>query len=132
MTMNDDFTQTIINFIADATVDIERVRINAQKDLVAGVISDTRVDTGLARRNWQAKKDSIPTSVIEYAGAPTGSNSVADAMAVAFGTDGTFYFVNNLHYVYYLEFGTSRTAGDGMARNNAQRVATTLRAGGYN
>lgn len=130
--MNDDFTETIINFIADATVDIERVRINAQKDLVAGVISDTPVDTGLARKNWQAKKDSIPTSVIEYSGAPTGSNPVAEAMAVAFGADGTFYFVNNLHYIVYLELGTSKMQAVGMARNNAQRVADTLRAGGYN
>ena len=126
-----DPINVIINFIDNATLDIEKVRVNAQKDLVAGVISDTRVDTGLARRNWQAARDSIPTSIIEHAGAPTGSNAVADAMSVAFGEDGTFYFVNNLHYVYYLEYGTSKMQGDAMARLNAKRVADKLRAGGY-
>lgn len=128
--MNDDFTETIINFIESTTENITELRINTQKELVAGVISDTRVDTGLARRNWQAARDSIPTSIIEYAGSPSaaGAQAVSAAQSTAFGTDGTWYFVNNLHYIYYLEFGTSRTAGDGMARLNSKRIADNLRA----
>ena len=128
--MNDDFTETIINFIESTTEDITELRINTQKEIVASVISDTRVDTGLARRNWQAARDSIPTSIIEYAGSPSsaGAQAVSAAQSKSFGEDGTFYFVNNLHYVYYLEFGTSRTAGDGMARLNSKRIADNLRA----
>lgn len=128
--MNDDFTETIINFIESTTEDVSELRISVQKELVASVISDTRVDTGLARRNWQAARDSIPTSIIEYAGSPSaaGAQAVSAAQSTAFGDDGTWYFVNNLHYVYYLEFGTSRTAGDGMARLNSKRIADNLRA----
>lgn len=128
--MNDDFVNEIINFIGNATEDVEALRVNVQRELVASVIGDTPVDTGLARRNWQAAKDSIPTSIIEYAGSPSaaGATAVSDAQAQAFGDDGTFFFVNNVHYIYYLEFGTSRMAAVGMARKNSQRIANNLRS----
>lgn len=128
--MNDDFTQTIINFIESTTENIAELRVNVQKELVASVISDTPVDSGMARRNWQAQKDSVPTSVIPYAGDPSAAQAqaVSDAQAAAFGDDGTFYFVNNVHYIYYLEFGTSRMAARGMARKNSQRIADNLRS----
>ena len=44
--MNDDFTETIINFIESTTENISELRINVQKALVASVISDTPVDSG--------------------------------------------------------------------------------------
>lgn len=125
-----DPLDVIINFINNTTVDIEALRVNVQKELVASVISDTRVDTGLARRNWQAARNSIPTSVIEYAGSPSaaGASAISKAQAQAFGEDGVFYFVNNLHYVYYLEFGTSKMQADAMARKNSQRIINNLRS----
>ena len=128
--MTDDFVSEIINFIGATVEECEQTRIQVQKELVASVISDTPVDTGMARRNWQAQKDSVPTSIIPYAGDPSaaGSTAVSDAQSVAFGEDGTFYFANNVHYVYYLEFGTSRMAARGMARKNSQRIADNLRA----
>lgn len=127
---DDSFVNEIINFIDNTVEDITELRINTQKELVASVISDTRVDTGLARRNWQAARDSIPTSIIEYAGSPSaaGAQAVSAAQSTAFAEDGTFYFVNNLHYVYYLEFGTSKMQAVGMARNNSKRIADNLRA----
>lgn len=128
--MTDDFTETIINFIESTTENISELRINVQKELVASVISDTPVDSGMARRNWQAAKDSIPTNVIPYAGDPSAAQAqaVSAAQSTAFGDDGVFYFVNNVHYIYYLEHGTSRMAARGMARNNAKRIADNLRA----
>lgn len=128
--MADDFINSITNFINNATEDVSALRINVQKELVAGVISDTPVDTGLARKNWQAAKDSVPTSIIPYAGSPTaaGAQAVSKAQSTAFGEDGTWYFVNNIHYIYYLEFGTSRMAARGMARKNAKRIADNLRS----
>lgn len=127
---NDNFVNEIINFIDNATEDVSKLRINVQKEVVASVISDTPVDTGMARRNWQADKDSIPTSVIEYAGSPEagGATAVSDAQAKAFGDDGVFYFVNNVHYISYLELGTSKMAAVGMARRNAKRIADNLRS----
>lgn len=125
-----DPIDVIINFIANTVEEVETVRKNVHKELVASVISDTPVDTGMARRNWQAGRDSIPTGIIEYAGSPEGGGATAlsDGQAVAFGEDGVFYFVNNIHYIYYLEFGTSKMAAVGMARNNAKRIADNLRA----
>lgn len=127
--MNDPL-DVIINFIDQTTEDVEKLRINVHKELVASVISDTPVDTGLARRNWQAAKDSIPTGIIEYAGSPAaaGAQAVSKAQSQAFGGDGTFYFVNNLHYIGYLELGTSKMAAVGMARRNAERIGNNLRS----
>lgn len=127
---DDSFVNEIINFIDNTVEDITELRINTQKELVAGVISDTPVDSGMARRNWQARKDSVPTSIIEYAGNPSvaGATAVSDAQAQAFGDDGVFYFANNVHYVYYLEMGTSRMAPIGMARKNSKRIADNIRA----
>lgn len=128
--MSDDFTETIINFINNTTEDVGALRINIQKELVAGVIGDTPVLTGMAMRNWQAQKDSVPTSIIPYAGDPSaaGASAVSDAQSKAFAEDGVFYFVNNLHYVYYLEFGTSKMQAVGMSRKNSKRIADNLRA----
>lgn len=127
--MNDPL-DVIINFIDQTTVDVEKLRMNVHKELVASVIGDTPVDTGLARRNWQAAKDSIPTGMVEYAGSPAaaGAQAVSKAQAQAFGGDGTFYFVNNLHYIGYLELGTSKMAAVGMARKNAERIGNNLRS----
>ena len=128
--MNDDFTETIINFIENTTENVSELRINVQKELVAGVTSDTPRKTGLAVRNWQAARDSIPTGIIPYAGDPETAESIATfaAQATAFGEDGVWYFVNNVHYIYYLEFGTSKMAARGMARKNSQRIADNLRS----
>ena len=127
---DDSFVNEIINFIDNTVEDITELRINTQKELVAGVTSDTPRKTGLAVRNWQAARDSIPTSVIPYAGDPSAAQAqaVSAAQSTAFGDDGVFYFVNNVHYIYYLEHGTSRMAARGMARNNAKRIADNLRA----
>ena len=127
---NDNFVNEIINFIDNATEDVSKLRINVQKELAGSVIGDTPVDSGLARRNWQAAKDTIPTGIIEYAGSPgaAGAQAVSKAQAQAFGEDGIFYFVNNLHYVPYLELGTSKMAAIGMARKNSKRIADNLRS----
>lgn len=126
---NDNFVNEIINFIDNATEDVSKLRINVQKELVASVISDTPVDSGMARRNWQADKDAIPTGVIPYAGRPASAKMAAvnSAQSKAFGDDGVFYFVNNVHYISYLELGTSKMAAVGMARKNTKRIADNLR-----
>ena len=128
--MNDDFTETIINFIESTAEITEDVRRAVQQAIVRDVIRDTPVDTGLAVRNWQAQKDSVPTSIIPYSGDPeaAGASSSFEAIATCFGEDGVWYFVNNVHYIYYLEYGTSKMAPVGMARKNSQRIADNLRA----
>ena len=124
-----DFDRIILNFAEQTAEQIKELRINVHKELVASVVMDTPVDTGMARRNWQAAKDSIPTSIIPYAGDPSaaGAQAVSEAQAQAFGEDGTFYFVNNVHYIGYLENGTSKMAAVGMARKNVERIKNNLR-----
>ena len=124
-----DFDQVILNFAEQTAEQIKELRINVHKELVASVVMDTPVDTGMARRNWQAAKDSIPTGIIPYAGDPgaAGAQAVSEAQAQAFGEDGTFYFVNNVHYVPYLENGTSKMAAVGMAKKNVERIKNNLR-----
>ena len=128
--MSTDPIDVIINFIANTVEEVETVRKNIHKELVASVIGDTPRDTGMAVRNWQAEKDSIPTSIIDYAGDPdaAAAQAISEAQAKAFGSDGVFYFANNVHYVYYLEYGSSSQAANGMARQNAARIADNLRA----
>lgn len=124
-----DFDRIILNFAEQTAEQIKELRINVHKELVASVIGDTPVDTGMARRNWQAAKDSIPTGIVPYAGDPSaaGAQAVSEAQAQAFGEDGTFYFVNNVHYVPYLENGTSKMAAVGMAKKNVERIKNNLR-----
>lgn len=128
--MADDFINSITNFINSTTENVGELRINIQKELVAGVITKTPVDSGLARRNWQASKNVMPTGIIPYAGNPEAAESIATfaAQATAFGEDGVWYFVNNIHYIYYLEFGTSKMQAVGMARKNSKRIADNLRS----
>lgn len=153
-----DFSLQIQAF-ADKTVsEIEDIRIAAQKAIVAGTIEKTPVDTGQARRNWQAAKNSLPSGTIKYAGNPesAGESAVSEAQAQAFGEDGTFYFVNNLKYARVLEYGEypnppvkgsrvkkangkwewviksdggySKQAPAGMARLTVQEVSDNLKA----
>lgn len=124
-----DFDRIILNFAEQTAEQIKELRINVHKELVTSVIGDTPIDTGMARRNWQAAKDSIPTGIIPYAGDPSaaGAQAVSEAQAQAFGEDGTFYFVNNVHYVPYLENGTSKMAAVGMAKKNVERIKNNLR-----
>lgn len=123
---NNTFALDVSRFSENTIRDIKKLRKEVQKELVASIISDTPVDTGLAEGNWIASKDSPANYSVPLATIP--SNPVAEAQAQAFGEDGKFYLVNNVDYVYYLEFGHSSQAPQGMARKNMQRVTDNLRA----
>lgn len=124
--MADDFALAIGRFAEMTTKQIHEVRKEAQKEIIAGTISDTPVDTGRARMNWIASKDGPANYSMNLAVA--GGNPVAAAQAQAFGEDGTLYFVNNVEYAYYLEFGTPKMRPRAMARTNLQRVADNIKA----
>lgn len=129
--MNDDFTETIINFIGATVEECEQTRKNVHKAIVRDTINDTPKKSGLAVRNWQAAKDTVPTSVIPYSDGGAGAaaaQAMFEAQSKAFGSDGTFYFANNVFYVPYLELGTSRMAAVGMARRAVKNAADDLRA----
>ncbi|WP_227430398.1 HK97 gp10 family phage protein [Psychrobacter sp. I-STPA6b] len=123
---NNTFALDISRFTENTIRDIKKLRKEVQKELAGSIISDTPVDTGLARSNWIASKDAPANYSMPLA--TSSGNPVAEAQSKAFGEDGKFYLVNNVDYVYYLEFGHSSQAPQGMARKNMQRVTDNLRA----
>lgn len=149
--MADDFALSIKRFAELTTKEVMQVRENVQKEVVASIISDTPVDSGLARLNWIASKDSAATHSVTLA--TSGGNPTAEQQSKAFGEDGVFYFVNNLTYISVLEYGGypspvkrgswnkdrkfyevkstggySYQAPQGMVRKNMQRIADNLKA----
>lgn len=127
--MSDDFLETIISFVDDTIENVVELRIDTQKAIAAGTIELTPVDTGLAKRNWQSARDFIPTDVVPYAGNPKSAEAgaISKAQKTSFGEDGVWYFVNNLHYIYYLEYGTPKMSAVAMAGRTAKRVSDNLR-----
>lgn len=73
------------------------------------VTKNTAVDTGLARSNWQVTKQNPATSVLPIGSAQA---NVMAAMGIGYSIGDTFYITNPVDYVYYLNYGSSRRAGD--------------------
>lgn len=90
-------------------------------ELFASVITDTPVDTGRARGNWQCRIDQQPTGTVGTTGAGAAIAAVRDELDV-FGVGHAAWLVNNLPYIERLEYGHSRQAPAGMVRKNVARI----------
>ena len=90
-------------------------------ELFASVITDTPVDTGRARGNWQCRIDQRPTGTTERTGADAATAEVR-AELDAFGVGHAAWLVNNLPYIERLEYGYSQQAPAGMVRKNVARI----------
>jgi len=110
-----------------------RAQIIAQTDqdrklitlkLFNAVISDTPVDTGRARGNWQTSLGAAAGGAIERVD-PSGNDAMSEAEAVVFASpsEGVTYMTNNLPYAEALEFGHSKQAPAGMVRKNMARIS---------
>jgi hypothetical protein len=104
---------------AGATVD-ETLRA-VTFELFSSVITDTPVDTGRARGNWQCRIDQRPTGTTERTGADAAT-AEAQAQLGAFGAGHTAWLINNLPYIERLEYGYSKQAPAGMVRKNVARI----------
>jgi len=88
-------------------------------EMFSGIVSDTRVDTGRLKSNWQIQENSPASGELDRLD-PTGAavNSEINAKATK---DGTTYFVNNLPYAVVYE------EKDAMVRRNILRVKQNIK-----
>lgn len=119
-----EFVLDIEKFAEKARQQVIKIRMEAQRDIVDGVVDRHPVDTKLSSHNWLGNRGapmtySIPLSAI--------GNPKAQAKKSAIGVDGIWYLVNNVDYSVYLEYGHSRQAPNGMARLAVQEVANKLK-----
>ena len=133
------FTLDISKFIEKTNLEADKVVRKVCLDLMAGVILKTPVDTGRARANWQASIDRPATGTVSF-NADAGSNktapspssgstsSIGDGMAaVSKATGRVFWLVNNLPYIYRLEYGAwSKQAPHGMVRTTIAEIQRKL------
>lgn len=97
-------------------------------ELFTGVITQTPVDTGRARGNWQCT-DATPAGDTIDRLDPTGSEAIAEIVAKAGGVGSVTYLTNNLPYILPLEEGHSTQSPPyAMVRGNFARVQSIVEA----
>lgn len=87
-------------------------------ELFSGVVSDTRVDTGRLKGNWQIQENAPATGQLDRTD-PTGAKVNREIQSGA-TEDGTTYFVNNLPYAAVYE------EKDAMIGRNVARLKQTV------
>jgi len=88
-------------------------------ELFSGVVSDTRVDTGRLKGNWQISESEPASGTVDRLD-PSGSQVDAEIHRAA-SEDGKTYFVNNLPYAKVWE------ERDAMIGRNVARVRQNVR-----
>lgn len=111
-------------------------------EVSSDIIRAWPVDTGRSRAGWQVGINNLPTGVPEFA-TEGKTRRERKAQATAFASRGLamqamvgesftildeFYFANNVHYAYYLEYGPnfSRQAPGGVVRKTLQKWRSAL------
>lgn len=95
-------------------------------DLYSRITKRTPVDTGRARAGWaisvNAPSDYVP---------PEGSGDVQmiESDISGFDLDQVIYIFNNVHYIVYLENGSSDQAPAGMVRISLAEIEAELETG---
>jgi len=88
-------------------------------EMFSGVVSDTRVDKGRLKGNWQIQENSPASGELDRLD-PTGAAVNSEILAGA-TESGTTYFVNNLPYAVVYE------EKDAMVRRNITRVKQNIK-----
>lgn len=135
---------TIRNFINRVQVESEQMRRAVIIELFSSVITDTPVDKGLTRGNWQTNI-SAPITTETARHDKTAQAAINDvrtkAQASHWGQD--MYLTNNKPHIFKLEYGGypnpprtlsgktingfSRQAPQGMLRRNIIRIESIIR-----
>ena len=121
------FSGKIRKFNIEAIKATQKVKQGVAVELFTSVISDTPVDTGRARGNWQSS-ESVPKGGTVDRLDPSGTSATAEVMAAISIDASDKFMTNNLPYVNGLEEGRSRKAPAGMVRKNIARVRRILAA----
>ena len=100
-------------------------------DVIAGTAKLTPVDTGRCRAAWVAFLETGGVSA-PVAGRNVTQEAIADGKKSAswkFNKSGQeIRVVNGVHYVVFLEFGSSKQARDGMLRKTMNQFRVKLQA----
>ena len=122
------FSLDIKEFAEKTGRDIDQTIRSASVDVFGLIITETPVDEGTLRGNWQASLGS-PVSGILNVQDKTGEDTKRKMRAVVntHSGDGAIYMANNLPYARPIEYGWSRQkAPNGMVRVNILRFEEAI------
>tara|TARA_R110000796_G_scaffold192501_1_gene309165 strand:- start:101 stop:505 length:405 start_codon:yes stop_codon:yes gene_type:complete len=125
-----NFSLDVKKFAAKSNRNVSDVIVATSVDLFSTIITETPVDTGRLRANWQASLGSPITSKTETTD-KTGGETKSKMISVinTFAGDGSLFLSNNLPYAYRIEFlGWSRLkAPKGMVRVSFRQVHSAMK-----
>lgn len=91
--------------------------------LLTDVVTNTPVDTGRARANWQPSIGSPASGTIEATDKDGSATINKGANVIKHAAGNVFYLTNNLPYIYRLEFdGWSKQKRKGWVRTAVKRA----------
>lgn len=112
------FSKQLQAFVSGTQDKIDKTVKGATVVLATNVITETPVDTGAARGNWQTSVGQPKTGIVERTGADAAIAEVEATVPDQAGS--VVYLSNNLPYINKLELGGhSQQAPNGMVRVNA-------------
>ena len=104
--------------------DLGELMVAVKVEVFSGVVSDTRVDTGRLKGNWQIQENSPSRATTDNKDTtPLGDLSVGSSLKIEKGSseDGITFFTNNLPYAQVYE------ELDGMVVRNIARVKQNIK-----
>lgn len=115
------FSKQLTAFVSGTKEKIDKTVRGATVTLATNVITETPVDEGTARGNWQTSIGEPKTGILDRKGSEA---SITELEATVPDEAGQVVFIsNNLPYIRKLEYGYSEQARnpDGMVRVNAAK-----------
>lgn len=114
------FSSDIEGFAKRAGLSVDQALRGAVLDLFGTIIKDTPAETGRARGNWQTTIGAPASGETGRLGA-SAALAELNSVAAQFSAGKTIFLVNNLPYIWKLEYGgygtgegsTSKTTRDG-------------------
>lgn len=106
------FEADLKKFARTVNVDFGKVKRQVAFDLFGQITVETPSDTGRARASWMMS-DGQPSAEVAPKGRHTAKGKVTATFSDPFEN---VWIVNNLPYIFALEFGHSKQAPKGMVR----------------
>lgn len=117
------FSLDIKNYAEKLGDDLNVVKANAAIELANAIITETPVDTGRLRGNWQASVGSPAKGELNVEDKEGTKTQAAAAKVLSVSVPDTLYLSNNLPYAQAIEYGWSKVkAPEGMVRVSIQNV----------
>jgi hypothetical protein len=126
-TLESSFGAQLAGFAKRTGVSVDQAFRGIVIELFSSIITDTPVDTGRARGNWQTSVGSPQPGVVGRLD-PVGTGAIAEVIATPMEAGDVVWLSNNLPYIGRLEYDHwSAQAPHGMVRKNMARVDGIVR-----